>query len=297
MDVKIIDVNFFAPQVIASYLIETSEGPIIIETGPDTTFNNLEKGLAEHGYKVSDIKNVFVTHIHLDHSGAAWHFAKEGASVYVHPRGAPHLVAPERLMASAAMIYGDQMDELWGTVEGIDEDKVIAVEDGQVIKIGDTEITVHESIGHANHHNAYQIEDSLFTGDVAGCRIENGPTLPPTPPPDIHVERWHASIEKIKKINPKELYLTHFGKFTNVNEHLGDLMEHLDEWSEWMGQRARDGKTEEEIIPDFLIFYKTYFDEPGVTEEIFEKYESADPHWMNVSGLLRYWNKYQLAEK
>ena len=297
MDVKIIDVNFFAPQVIASYLIETSEGPIIIETGPDTTFNNLEKGLAEHGYKVSDIKNVFVTHIHLDHSGAAWHFAKEGASVYVHPRGAPHLVAPERLMASAAMIYGDQMDELWGTVEGIDEDKVIAVEDGQVIKIGDTEITVHESIGHANHHNAYQIEDSLFTGDVAGCRIENGPTLPPTPPPDIHVERWHASIEKIKKINPKELYLTHFGKFTNVNEHLDDLMIHLDEWSEWMGQRARDGKTEEEIIPDFLIFYKTYFEEPGVKEEVFDKYESADPHWMNVSGLLRYWNKYQLAEK
>ena len=296
MNVKIIDVNFFGPEVIASFLIETSDGPFIIETGPDSTFSNLEKGLSDHGYAVSDIKNVLVTHIHLDHSGVAWRFAKEGATVYVHPRGAPHMIAPERLMASATMIYGDQMDELWGTVEGIDENKVVATEDGQVIKIGEVEIQVHETIGHANHHNAYLIEDSLFTGDVAGCRIADGPALPPTPPPDIHVERWHSSIDKIRGINPSAIYLTHFGKYTNVGEHLDTLMKNLDEWSEWMGERVKGGKTEEEITPEFLEFYRKYFENAGASDGVFDKYESADPHWMNVGGLIRYWNKYKLAD-
>jgi len=296
MNVKIIDVNFFSPDVIASFLIETSEGPFIIETGPDSTFKNLEKGLSDNGYAVSDIKNVFVSHIHLDHSGVAWRFAKEGATVYVHPRGAPHLIEPERLMASATMIYGDKMQELWGTVEGIDEDRVVATEDGQVITIGEVDIQVHETPGHANHHNAYLIEDTLFTGDVAGCRIADGPPIPPTPPPEIHIERWHSSIDKIRSINPKNLYLTHFGRFTNVNEHLDTLMKNLDDWSEWMGERVRDGKSEEEITPEFLEFYRKYFEVANASEGVFEKYESADPHWMNVGGLIRYWNKYKLAE-
>ena len=296
MNLKIIDVNFFGPDVIASFLIETSEGPFIIETGADSTFHNLEKGLSEHGYGVSDIRNVLVSHIHLDHSGVAWRFAKEGATVYVHPRGAPHLVNPERLMASAAMIYGDQMETLFGTVEGIDEDKVVATEDGQVIKIGEVEIQVHETSGHANHHNAYLIEDNLFTGDVGGCRISDGPPIPPTPPPEIHIERWHGSIDKIRSINPKTLYLTHFGSFTDVNEHLDTLLKNLDNWSEWLGGRLKEGKTEEEITPEFLELYRQYFIDEGVSDGVFEKYEAADPHWMNISGLVRYWNKYRLAE-
>ncbi len=112
MKVNIIDNNFFAKDVIASYLIENGGEPILIETGPDTTFNNLEKGLQDHGYAVEDIKNVFVTHIHLDHSGAAWHFANAGAKIYVHPFGAKHLAEPEKLMASAKRIYADQMETL-----------------------------------------------------------------------------------------------------------------------------------------------------------------------------------------
>ncbi len=296
MNVKIMDLNFFGTETIASYLVETSEGPFIIETGPASTFENLEKSISNNGYKISDISNVFVTHIHLDHSGAAWKFAKEGATIYVHPRGAPHLIDPERLMASATMIYGDRMDELWGRVEGIDEDKVIPTEDGQVIKIGNVEIQVHETAGHANHHNAYLIENNLFTGDVAGCRIADGPPIPPTPPPEIHVERWHNSVDKIRSIDPEALYLTHFGKFTNVKEHLDNLIKTLDEWSVWMGERVKNGKPEEEITPEFLEFYRTYFSKFGTSESVFEKYESADPHWMNVGGLIRYWNKYKLAE-
>lgn len=296
MKLNIIDLNFFAPQVIASYLIETSEGPILIETGPDTTFATLKSGLKDSGYEISDVKHVFVTHIHLDHSGAAWHFAKEGSTIYVHERGAPHLVAPERLMNSAAMIYGDKMEELWGEVQGMDESLVKVVSDGEKVKIGDTEVGVFESIGHANHHNAYLIEGNLFTGDVAGCRIATGPVIPPTPPPDIHVERWHASIDKIKDINPDSLFLTHFGEYKEVNKHLDTLMNNLDEWSEWFGERVKAGKTEEEIIPEFEDYYKGFFNAVGASDKVYEQYEFADPYWMNVGGLIRYWKKYKLGD-
>ena len=294
MNIKILDLNFFGPNTIASYLIESEAGPIIIETGPDTTFKNLEKQLDANGYKVSDVRNVFVTHIHLDHSGAAWHFAKEGATIYVHERGAPHLIDPERLMKSATMIYGDKMDELWGTVEGMPETHVVATTDQQVVNIGGVEIQVHETPGHASHHNSYLIEDVLFTGDVAGCRIAEGPVIPPTPPPDIHVERWHASIERIKSISPKELYLTHFGKFTDIDTHLDQLERNLDEWTDWFGERVKAEKTEEDLIPEFHEYYKTFFD--NSSEETFNLYELADPNWMNVGGMIRYWNKYRLAD-
>ncbi|NIP31863.1 MAG: MBL fold metallo-hydrolase [Candidatus Dadabacteria bacterium] len=296
MNLKIIDVNFFAPEVIASYLIETDDGPILIETGPDSTYQNLVKGLDDNGYKVYDVKHVLVTHIHLDHSGAAWHFAKEGSKIYVHERGAPHLIAPERLMKSAAMIYGDKMDELWGEVQGMEEDRVQVAKDGDKLNFGGVEITVHESPGHANHHNSYQVEGALFTGDVAGCRIGDGPVIPPTPPPDIHIERWHASIDKIRQINPDIIYPTHFGGYTDIKEHLDELLSELDRWTEWMGPRVKEGKSEEEITKEFSEYYKEIFKRKGSSEETFEKYESADPYWMNVGGLVRYWNKYRLSE-
>lgn len=296
MTPKIIDLNFFQPNTIASYLVETSDGPIIIETGPDTTFKTLEKGLSDNGYSVSDVNHVFVTHIHLDHSGAAWHFAQNGSTVYVHPRGAPHLINPERLMASAKMIYEDRMNELWGEVQGMPEDRVVSLEDGQSVKVGDVEIQAHETPGHASHHHAYLIEDVLFTGDVAGARILDGPIIPPTPPPDIHVERWHESVDKIRRINPETLYLTHFGSYQNIDEHLNQLMRNLDEWTQWMGERVKAGKEEQEITPEFAEFYKAMFNDVGASDETFDLYELADPHWMNVGGLIRYWKKYRLAE-
>ena len=143
---KILDLNFFSPKVIASYLLESDEGPVLIETGPDTTFPTLKGLLKENGYEVEDVKHVFVTHIHLDHSGAAWHFAQNGSTIYVHPRGAKHLINPEKLLASAKMIYKDQMDELWGNTEPIDEDRVVPLEDGQTVNIGNLEINAVETL-------------------------------------------------------------------------------------------------------------------------------------------------------
>lgn len=296
MDIKTIDLNFFSPETIASYLLETAEGPVLMETGPDTTFGNLEAGLSRLGYAPADVKHVFVTHIHLDHSGAAWRFAEAGSTVYVHPRGAPHLVDPEKLLKSATMIYGDRMDELWGRVRGMDGDRVVTLGDAENVSIGGLEIKAFDTPGHAGHHNAYLVRGVLFTGDVAGCRISAGPVIPPTPPPEINVEKWHASIDRIREISPDMLYPTHFGGFSDVDAQLDALSDRLDEWTRWVGERISAGRTEEDMKEEFRAYSREIFDGQGADEELYAKYELSDPYWMNLGGLARYWRKYRISD-
>ena len=296
MDIKTIDLNFFSPETIASYLIETAEGPVLIETGPDTTFGNLERGLSELGYAPADVRHVFVTHIHLDHSGGAWRFAETGSTVYVHPRGAPHLVDPEKLVKSATMIYGDRMDELWGRVRGMDGDRVVALGDAESVSIGGLEIRAFDTPGHAGHHNAYLARGVLFTGDVAGCRISSGPVIPPTPPPEINVEKWYASIDRIREISPDMLYPTHFGGFSDVDAQLDALSDRLDEWTRWVGERISAGRTEEDVKEEFRAYSREIFEAEGAGEELYAKYELSDPYWMNLGGLARYWRKYRTSD-
>ena len=294
MKIHIIDHNFFTQKVIASYLIENGGEPILIETGPDTTFRKLESGLKDHGYSIEDIKKVFVTHIHLDHSGATWRFAKAGAKIYVHPFGAKHLADPVKLIASARRIYKDQMETLWGEIQPIARENLCEIQDGEKIKIGSINIQAVETPGHASHHNSYLIDDLLFTGDVTGICIENGPVLPPTPPPEINVELWLGSIQKILDLNPQVLYLTHYGKSNQVKDHLKELENRLLEATDWIGERLKQGKTEEEMIFDFENMFRTILVKAQASSQLIKSYELADPFWMNVSGLVRYWKKFRL---
>ena len=295
MDLKIIDLNFFMTETIASYVIETGEGPILIETGPETVFENLKSGLSYLGYAPSDVKHVFVTHIHLDHSGGAWRLAETGSTIYVHPVGAPHLAEPEKLMKSATRIYGeDNMKRLWGEVGGIDKDRVVAIEDGQSINIGGVEIRVVETAGHAGHHHCYLIENALFTGDTAGCLMAGGPMIPATPPPEIHLEKWNASIDKMREISPDIIYLTHFGGYTDVGPMLDAAAEKIEEWSEWIGKRVSAGKSDEEVTEEFGAYFREIFEHESVNEEVYKKYDLMAPYHMNAGGLIRYWKKYRL---
>lgn len=295
MDLKIIDLNFFMTETIASYVIETGEGPILIETGPETVFENLKSGLSDLGYALSDVKHVFVTHIHLDHSGGAWRLAETGSTIYVHPVGAPHLIEPEKLMKSATRIYGeDDMKRLWGEVGGIDKDRVVAIEDGQSINIGGVEIRVVETAGHAGHHHCYLIENALFTGDTAGCVMAGGPMIPATPPPEIHLEKWNDSIDKMREISPDIIYLTHFGGYTDVGPMLDAAAEKIEEWSEWVGERVSAGKSDEEITEEFGAYFSEIFEREGVNEEVYRKYDLMAPYHMNAGGLIRYWKKHRL---
>jgi len=288
--INIIDLKFLGTEeAIASFLIETSIGPILIETGPESTFENLTKGIQYLGFQIQDVKHVLLTHIHFDHAGAAWKFAEWGASIYVHPVGLPHLASPDKLWNSASQIYGDDMDRLWGKMSPIPESLLHAVENEQILVFGDTEIKAFHTPGHASHHIAWKIGDHIFTGDVAGVKIENGPVVPPCPPPDINIEAWKISLAIIKGENPQSLYLTHFGVINDINPHLDNLSYILDDWANWIKPFYQEQTDQKEVIPKFMEYTQNQLKREGCNNDIIAIYEYANPSWMSVAGLYRYW--------
>ncbi len=287
-----LDLHFLGHEhTIASYLIATDEGPVLVETGPHSTIGFLEKGLAQHGYVLDDVKKVFLTHIHLDHAGAAWAFAKNGATIYVHPFGAKNMEDPSRLMESARRIYQDKMDELWGEMNAIPANQLYEVADEEVFDLGNAKLKAWYTPGHAKHHIAWQLDNSLFTGDVAGVKIDKGIVVPPCPPPDINIEDWVASISLIRKINPSKLHLTHFDAITDVDDHLDSLESILWDWANWMKKPFEQGRAMEEVTPEFMKYVASQLSAGGLGEHEIQQYEAANPSWMSVAGLLRYWKK------
>lgn len=288
-----LDLGFMGlDQTIASFLIESEAGPILVETGPHSTFPKLEEEIKACGYQVSDIRHVLLTHIHLDHAGAAWAFAEKGATIYLHPFGARHLKDPSKLMESARRIYQDQMDSLWGQMKPIPADQLKEVEDRAVIEIGAHQFKALHTPGHAVHHIAWQLDDQIFTGDVAGIRIStDGMIVPPCPPPDINIEDWINSLNILRAVSPATIYLTHFGKVTDVVEHLAALEKRLLDWSGWMKPQYEAGRAVKEVIPEFEAYVKKQLINHGMDEQKLRQYESANPSWMSVAGLMRYWKK------
>lgn len=288
--IHILDLNFMGESSsIASYLLPSSEGLILIETGPETTFNTLIEGIKALGYDWHDVKHVLLTHIHFDHAGAAWKFAENGAKIYVHPVGLPHLQNPQKLWNSAKRIYGDQMELLWGEMQPIPEKLLVPIEDKMTINIGEYEFTALYTPGHAIHHNAYELDDIIFTGDVAGVKINKGPVVPPCPPPDINIEEWLASIQYIRSRQPRLIYPTHFGKIDEPGKHLSALEIILADWANWMKPYYEKGASAEDVIPKFVEYTTQQLLENGASNEDVNRYVRANPSWMSVSGLLRYW--------
>lgn len=291
--VRVLDLRFQgAERVIASFLLQSKEGPVLIETGPESTYPRLEAALRAEGVDPEEVRHVFVTHIHLDHAGAAWRLAELGATVYVHPKGAPHLVDPSRLLASAERIYGAMLKPLWGELKGIPEERVRVLQDGEVVDLGGLRVQALETLGHASHHHAYLVEGVLFAGDIAGVRIAPGPVLPPTPPPDIHLESWYASLDRILALRPEALYLTHFGAYRDVEAHLLALRQALEDWAGWALSRLKEGLSPEEMTGRFEAYWREGLRRAGVDEAGMRLYELADPPYMNLQGLVRYWQKH-----
>lgn len=288
-----IDLNFLGhANGIAAFLIESPAGPILIETGPHSTLTTLEENIFALGYNPSDIKHVFITHIHLDHAGAAWHFASLGAQIYLHPRGYKHMHDPSRLLASAKMIYKENMDRLWGTLNPIDPSKLTIVEHLEEISLDGITMKAHHTPGHAQHHIAWQTDDVLFTGDVAGVSINHGPVIPPCPPPDINRESWLLSIDHLLSLEDvTDYYLTHFGKITAIKEHMTQLKESIDSYTNFMKPYAVKNMMIEEVLPAFQDFVMEYLTSHGLKEDDANAYEAANPSDMSATGLLRYWKK------
>ncbi|MEM7297955.1 MAG: MBL fold metallo-hydrolase [Bacteroidota bacterium] len=276
---------------IASFLIETNDGPVLIESGPYSTYPSLEKGLDNLGYKPKDVKHVLLSHIHFDHAGAAWALAELGATVYLHPFGADHMHDPTKLVASATMIYGDQMDTLWGRMEGIPKKNLRMVDHEEVIEIGGHSFRALHTPGHAKHHIAWHWKDTVFTGDAAGVRIDGGPVVPPCPPPDINLEDWNHSIDLILAKNPNKLVLTHYGEEQNPNIHMKELKVILNDWAHWIKEKWQEGLSNEDITPLFMKYTNQQLKDRGVSDHGLKQYEAANPAWMSVAGLVRYWKK------
>ena len=298
MNAKIIDHNFISPKVIASYLLDSSEGLALVESGPHSTFANVERGLADLGATVSDIRHVFVTHIHLDHSGGAWKYAEAGATVYVHPNGAKHLASPERLVSSAARVFGEEnMAKMWGDVRPVDEGRITVLEDGQTVSLGGLKITAFDTPGHAGHHHCYLTNDGeMFSGDAAGVRIDSGAVIPPTPPPEINIELWHETAGKIREISPECLCPTHFGRHTDVSAHLDDLEEVLDDFSSWVGKKVEEGTADDLIAEEFQRRLEERVNSRPGGGELLDSYRNTDTVGMNTGGLVRYWKKFRMGD-
>ena len=189
------------------------------------------------------------------------------------------------------MCSSDLMDRLWGTMQKIPASQLVSVGDGDVITIGDQEIKSHHTPGHATHHIAWQMGEVVFTGDVAGVKVNGGPVVAPCPPPDINIEDWKSSIDLLRKLKPKSLYLTHFDRVDDVNDHLDRLETMLDDWAQWMKAKWEAGLSKEEITPLFMEYTAAQLRDQGVDEEGVKVYEAANPSWMSVAGLIRYWKK------
>jgi glyoxylase-like metal-dependent hydrolase (beta-lactamase superfamily II) len=297
METHIIDLNFLDTQeTIACFLIKSNEGLILIETGPESTFEQLKLGIEKLGFHLSEIKNVFLTHIHFDHAGAAWKLAQQGAKIHVHPVGLPHLASPEKLWNSAAQIYGSDMERLWGKMEPISEDLLVPVSHLQQIKIGKVNVEAYHTPGHAVHHIAWKIENAMFTGDIAGVCINNGPVVPPCPPPDIHLEDWNTSLDLILSSSATHLYLTHYGKITNKESHIYALRARLNDWSQWIKKYFDEGEEISSLTPRFSEYVQNNMINEGCNSHQFKLYEYANPSWMSVAGLMRYWKQKSLGK-
>ena len=293
-----LDLNFQGrSHAIAAFLIRQGDAVVLIESGPGSTLPALEAGLAKVGLSPADVTHVLLTHIHLDHAGAAGWLAKQGAEIYVHEIGAPHMLNPEKLIGSATRIYGDRMDTLWGEFLPVPENRLKIPKDAEEIAIGNLIFLPIHTPGHAEHHFSYLFEDMLFCGDVGGVRIPGYQYLRvPMPPPELHLERWHKSIARLRKEKFSRIAPTHFGMFDDPAWQLDEVEKGLDTAERWLEHAMPDEPPIEELRQSFTEWMMAEGDKIGLDEAVVKAYEVANPLGMSADGLLRYWKKVKMAK-
>ena len=293
MRIETIDLHFQGTShVIAAFLVLGPDGPVLIETGPESTLPALLEGLERHDVAPADVRDVLVTHIHLDHAGAAGWWAQQGSRVHVHPVGAPHLVDPSKLLGSAGRIYGERMATLWGTVRPAPVERVIAVEDGAVLEVGGLRITALDTPGHAYHHHVYLLDDVAFTGDAAGILLPGNRWIDlPAPPPEFHLERWRATLARLRECAPSTLYRTHFGASQDVEKELVEFEEVMEQGVAWIDEMRVAGLDRAAMAAEFTGRMRARALGSGSVEDDLRAYELANPRIMSVDGIARYLRK------
>jgi len=267
-------------RVIGVYLVETAEGLALYDCGPSTCIPALKAGLAERGHELQDVRHLLLSHIHLDHAGAAGSLVREHPELQVHVSeiGAPHVVDPSRLEASARRLYQESFDPLWGELAPVPEQNV-HVTGGRVLGL-----ECFPSPGHASHHVCYVHEDgTLYAGDAAGVRIVPGRYVQPVcPPPELDVEGWFRTFEEIERRRPARLALIHFGVVDSPSEHLLMARDELTKWTE-RGEQGLDEDAWIDAARQDLV--------DAVGEEEADTFVRAAPLWQSYAGMKRYWDK------
>lgn len=301
-DIHTIDTHMHGqPGITAAYLVAGTK-TALIETGPKSVVDHVLRGLEELG--ITSLDWIIVTHIHLDHAGAAGTLAQRfpEAKVGVHEVGAPHLIDPAKLWSSASRIYGERMEQLWGGIDPIPEDRIHVIADGETIDLGGPLLRAVETPGHAYHHHAFALDDgSVFTGDAIGVRLPDlGVIRPATPPPEFHLAKAIASIERIRSLGATTLLPTHFGPHTEgthpkgVDELCDEAIDALNRWADWV-RAARTQTTEVDKAAALVKDQAVGALEGQVSEEARARMENTTSYWMNTWGYMRYFDKSEEA--
>lgn len=290
MKIHTIDLKFQGVEgLIAAFLIESAGELALIETGPSSTLAALRAGIEDLGYSVADVKKVLVTHIHLDHAGAAGWWAGQGATVFVHNKGARHLIDPARLMESAQMVYGDRMDELWGEMLPACAERVVVLEDGDEVPLGDERIIARDTPGHARHHHVFVCGDVVFAGDVAGVRLAGQTYISVTSaPPQFDEQAYQESITLLQQGGFSKMYLTHFGEVLDVEDHLERYRVAVKATSDFVAGRLKEGVDAQALQILYEAFQMEQAFQAGVPPEVWTDYQLANPASMCADGLRIY---------
>jgi glyoxylase-like metal-dependent hydrolase (beta-lactamase superfamily II) len=290
-----LDVHFLGmPHVIATGVIRGAGGVTLVDPGPTTSLAGLTAGLRSAGIAWEDVTTLLITHIHLDHSGSCGTLVRRHPAlrIYVHEIGAPHMIDPSRLMVSAARLYGDDMERLWGEVLPVPEDSLVVLAGAERLEVGGREVDVAYTPGHASHHVSFFVRDTglAFVGDTAGVRLPGGDVVPPTPPPDIDLEQWRNSLNRIAQWHPDTLFLTHFGPVTDVGPHISTLVERLEETARLVHDSLQMEGTDETREAWFIHESRLAL-RRAMGETAAQQYEAAGRFDLNWRGLARYWRK------
>jgi glyoxylase-like metal-dependent hydrolase (beta-lactamase superfamily II) len=292
-----IDVQFLGfPSIIATAVLHGPSGVSLVDPGPSTSLANLRRALSDKGIDVRDVRHVLLTHIHLDHAGGTGTLVKEnpGIEVFVHERGASHLVDPSKLVASAGRLYGQDMDRLWGEILPVPSGVIRLLHGGEHIVASGRRLDVAYTPGHASHHVSFFEPSSgiAFVGDTAGVRRGSGVyVLPAAPPPDIDLELWRDSESRILAWDPDTLFLTHFGPSHGARPHFQQLMDRLVDWSRRVRRLLADGTLTETERQERFVEEATQDLRRIVGVREAELYGRAGSLQYSWQGLARYWRK------
>ena len=292
-----IDLEFLGHEgIIATAVMHDTAGVSLIDPGPSTSLPRLRRALADKGMAIGDVRQVILTHIHLDHAGATGSLVKENPriEVLVHERGARHLIDPTKLLASATRLYQQDMDRLWGEFLAVPAERVRPLAGGERIQASGRELQAAYTPGHASHHVSYFDAASrvAFVGDTAGIRRGGGAyILPPTPPPDIDLEAWRESEQRILTWDPQTLFLTHFGPYEGARVHFQELFSRLSRWSDIVRRLVANASLDDEERERRFVEEVTRELRRAVGDAEAARYSRAGRLDYSWQGLARYWRK------